>query len=331
MVPADLVNMALDAIGSEVSIGDIEEGSREAQVCLRSYTECLRQLLRTANWDFARKQVQPFLLADATGNTPNVGTTVQYPWTYCYAYPDDCVRARFVFGNSYSSLTAPAGNTSIPNTSLMTGLSATNNINTNKIIPAKFVVATDFNYTYVSSNQLVYEAFLPFANSFDPTFYSNFMAFMQSQNALPGFNSPNGANETPGVAPTCRTVINTNIANAQLVYTAFIPYPSIWDAMFRDAFVHYLASTVALAVIKDKKFALQMRAQEIQITKQKILEARIADGNEGNYSTDHTPDWMRIRSVGGRYGDGGMDPIGWNSGGGFGGWDACMFSDGSSY
>ena len=207
-VPADICNQALDAIGSEISIGDLEEGSREAQVLLRAYSQCLRQLLRTANWDFARKQVQPFLLADATGTTSGVGTTVQNPWLYCYAYPDDCVRARFVFG------TSPAGVTTTP-VPLMTGL--TSNIPAGRIVPQKFVVATDFNYSYVSNNELTYKAFLPFSQSYSPAFFSAFMAFMQGQGALPGANSPTGFTEVPGVSPICRTVVNCNVPFAQLV------------------------------------------------------------------------------------------------------------------
>ena len=314
-VPADICNQALDAIGSEVSIGDLEEGSREAQVLLRAYAQALRQLLRTANWDFARKQVQPFLLGDATGNTTGVATTVQYPWTYCYAYPDDCVRARFIFQNNLASGTTP----------LMTGLSSFNT--SAPVSPAKFVVATDYNFTQMSNTQLVYNAFLPFSQSFNASFYSAFLAFMNGQGALPGSNAPNAYQETPGVAPTCRTVINTNVANAQLVYTAFCPYPNIWDALFREAFVAYLASNVCMAVLKDKKFALQMRAQQIALARQKIIKARIADGNEGNYSTNHTPDWMQMRSAGAvfnAFSGNGYDACGSS-------YDPVTFSDGSSF
>ena len=85
-----------------------------------------------------------------------------------------------------------------------------------------------------------------------------------------------------------------------------------------------------MAVLKDKKFALQMRAQMIAMTKDKIIQARIADGNEGNYSTDHTPDWISMRNAGSRYSDfaglggGGYDSFGSS-------YDSCSFSDGSSY
>jgi hypothetical protein len=87
--PASIANQALDAIGrgGDIVIGDLTEGTREAKVILRAYSQCLRQLLRSANWDFARKQAPLVLLADQTGQTPNVGTIVSATnWLYEYAY-----------------------------------------------------------------------------------------------------------------------------------------------------------------------------------------------------------------------------------------------------
>ena len=93
MSPTAIANQSLDAAGITFTLGDIEEGTRSAQVCLRAYRHCLQQLLRAAHWNFARKQAQMELLADASGQTPNVGTIVPAPWTYEYAYPPDCMKA----------------------------------------------------------------------------------------------------------------------------------------------------------------------------------------------------------------------------------------------
>ncbi len=70
--PTDIANLALDACGINIQLNDIEQGGREANVLLRAYPECLRQLLRAAPWAFARKQAALQLLADASGATPNV-------------------------------------------------------------------------------------------------------------------------------------------------------------------------------------------------------------------------------------------------------------------
>src|SRR4051812_43011774 len=113
-LPEDLVNRALDAAGADQVIGNMQQGSREAQIALRHYGPVLRQLLRAANWDMARKQAPLLLLADATGNTANVGTVVPQPWTYEYAYPTDCVRVRFIPANpNTSSPAVPTGNISL--------------------------------------------------------------------------------------------------------------------------------------------------------------------------------------------------------------------------
>ena len=61
--------------------------------------------------------------------------------------------------------------------------------------------------------------------------------------------------------------------------------------------------------------------------------ARIVDGNEGTYSTDHYPDWMKFRNAGcGWWGNGANGNWGSSWGGQGGGcYDQCYFSDGSAY
>jgi hypothetical protein len=84
----------------------------------------------------------------------------------------------------------------------------------------------------------------------------------------------------------------------------------------------------------DKKMGMAMRRDNIAITKIKLEQARIRDGNEGTYSSNLSVDWMRARWTGGaggwgnNWGDGGGGQVPW---GGYGGWDSCGFSDGSAY
>lgn len=291
---SDVCNQALDAIGSEMVLGDIEDGTRPAQVLLRAYQQCLMQLLRSANWDFARKTAPMVLLADATKNTPNVGTLVPVPWVYEYEYPTDCMKVRFVPWNYQQVPGVPQGNIIPPNAQapINTG-SGSAPLTGARLRPARFVVATDPNYP-----------------------------------------APQGSIswEVQGVSPQGRTVILTNVRCAEVVYTALMNYPSVWDSLFRAAFVAYLASEVALPLTKDKKFALTLRAEQIKIAKSKIQEARLTDGNEGFYSSDIPVDWMRGRRTGGP-GQGNFG--GWNdggAGGGFGGgYDCCGFADGTAY
>lgn len=296
-LPTDIANQALDAAAVDYTIGDLEEGTRPAQVTLRAYGNCLRQLLRGANWAFARKQAPLTLLADATGQTPNVGSLVPPgPFIYEYAYPTDCMRARFIPWNlGVQSAPAPAGNITPPSPSapVVTGL---NQFPLGqRIAPAKFVVATDPNYPP------------------DPQ-----EIFWQVQ----------------GVSPAGRTVILTNVKDAQLVYTMLALYPSVWDPLFRAALVAYLASEIALPLAKDKKLGLQVRAEQIKIVRSKVTEARLMDGNESVASSDIAVDWMRARNSGG--GQGWMGGPGWgfpgNVGYGWGsGWDSLMLADGAVF
>lgn len=273
MLPADVGNQALDAIGWSETIGDLEEGTKAAQILLRAYRQCLMQLLRAANWDFARKMASLQLLGDSSGNTPDVGTAVPQPWLYCYAYPTDCMKVRFVpwnWQNQASSV--PQGNIQIPtNTPLVTGIGKQQPWV--RLVPAKFVVATDYNYP-----------------------------------PAPGQISW----EVQGVSPQGRTVILTNVRYAQAVYTAMMLYPSTWDPLFRAAFVAYLAAEVALPVWseKDKAFGIRVRDEQVAIVKDKITQARLTDGNEGVPSSDIVVDWMQTRNSGGPWGAGGWGVAG---------------------
>lgn len=293
-LPTDIGNQALDAAGVDFTMGDVQEGTRQAQVILRAYGQCVRQLLRAANWDFARKTVSLTLLADASGNTPDVGTNVILPWIYEYAYPNDCMKARFVpWNRSNQNPGIPSGNIIPPDSgaALMTGLSLP--YAGQRLVPARFIVATDANYPEASQN--------------------------------------NPEDMAAGISPASRTVICTTVPQAQLVYTALMVYPNNWDALFRAALVAYLASEIALPLAKDKKMGMQLQDRNIAKTKVKIQEARIADGNEAFTSSDVPVDWMRTRYTGGgRSGWWG----GWEGGGpGFlyGTSDACVFSDGTAY
>lgn len=193
--PTDIANRALDASGVDFTLGDLEEGTRPAQVCLRAYGECVRSLHRSANWDFARKTAQLALLADATGQTAGVGTVVPIPWLYEYAYPTDCMKARFL----PQTMPTPGA---VP---LMTGLAQ---VATDKIRPAPFVVATDPNYppdlnaaywevqgvspagrtvilTNVAGASLVYTGLMLYPSVWDPQFTAAMIAFLASEVALP--------------------------------------------------------------------------------------------------------------------------------------------------
>jgi len=290
-LPTDIANQSLDAIGSEIVLGDIQDGTREAQVCLRAYRQCLQDLLRAAHWQFARKQTPLLLLGDATGQTVGVGTAVMRPWVYCYAYPVDCVRMIYVPQGRLNA-GEPQGNYAIPDTPLTTGGVPTSALIGHRLQPSPFLIARDVNYPPVQG-QIWWEV--------------------------------------QGESPQGRTVVCSNVQQAIGVYTSMVLYPSEWDGLFRRAMIAYLAQAIALPISRDKKLGMSLRAEQIKIAKMAITEARIADGNETVSSTDHLPDWLRTRNVGGAWGGYRNTWGGWWGSGCYNGWNECGFADGSVY
>lgn len=294
----DVANQAIDAAGIDDSLGDLGNPSRVAQVVLRAYAQCRRQLLRAAHWNCARRQAQLTMLADATGQTANVGNSVPPPWIYSYALPMDSVKIRYVMWNNYpQGANNPPGNIVPPDSgaSLMTGLTAPpiNNVVTR---PARFLVGTDYN---------------------NP----------------PPQPLPDEWWEQQGISPTSRAVILTNVFQPQCIYTVDMIYPNMWDSRFRAALVAFTASEIALPLAKDKAFGMKMQAQNIAIAKDKIMQARISDGDEGWGNVDNVPDWIRTRQSGGA-GNGYSGVPGWGGAYGqgimCGGWDSISFAGNTS-
>ena len=90
---AQICNLALDAAGTRATISSLQENSAEGRACARQYGPCLTAMLQAAHWNFARKQAALSVLKDGTVSPSQ---NVPVPWLYEYAYPSDCVQARFV-------------------------------------------------------------------------------------------------------------------------------------------------------------------------------------------------------------------------------------------
>lgn len=280
--PTAIIQQALDAVGVDHLLGDIEDGTRPSQVGLRAYRNCLQQLLRVAPWNFARKQVPLTLLADATGQSPNVSSTVIDPaYVYEYGLPEDAMKIRYIPWSPLQNPGAPSNNIQPANANSPITTGTAGPFNGQRLVPAKFLISFDQNFP-----------------------------------AAPGSQSW----EVQGVSPQGSTVILTNVQNACAVYTYLCLYPSVWDALFRAALVAYIASEIALPLSSDKKIGMTLRVQQIAIAKEKIMEARAADGKELWSTSDIPTDWLRFRNTGGPWQDG-------FGGGGagyyWGGYDGC--------
>jgi hypothetical protein len=292
-LPADIANRALDAAGTGVIIGDLEEGGRVAETLRRIYVPTRQQLLRTARWRFARKQADLFLLASrnaqnvapdlVTGALPfgSISRDVIRPWIYEYAYPIDCLQVRFVPENR-SGVTAPVP----PGNRAIVGAppAAQESVWQDRLIPARFLVASDPNFP-------------------------GLVGAITDWSQMPDLQS------VIGVGNTQRTVILTNVQNAQAVYTADIEYPDEWDSQFQEAMVCSMAAKIVVPLMRssgmDIRTAISLKAECIQVADRHIAAARVADANEGWSTTDHIPDWIEGRfRMGSR--------AGWGAGGQFG-------------
>jgi hypothetical protein len=203
------------------------------------------------------------------------------------------MKLRYIPWHYGNNVAIPAANIQIPPTPLTTAPDTSRGIH-QRIQPSRFLVGMDPNYSS-QPGQLFWQ--------------------------------------TQGESPAGSTVIMSNVKNATGVYTRFMPYPNTWDSLFRAAMVAYLASEVVMPLQKDKKLAMTLRNQQIQIAKAKIQEARVMDGNETWSSSDIRVDWMQTRRSRGWGGPGWGGWGGGDEGPGcfFNGWDSCSFGDGSAY
>lgn len=90
-------------------------------------------------------------------------------------------------------------------------------------------------------------------------------------------------------------VILTNQSQATLSYIKRVDNPDVWDDQFCQALVSALSARLALPLSGDKDIAKLNLAEANSY----IQIARAGDGNEGLTVNDVTPDFIRVRGVGG--------------------------------
>lgn len=144
-LPTAICNQALQAAGLRMVLGDIQDGTEAAQVCLRAYSECVRQMIRGAHWDAFRREAELQLVADASGQTAGVGTIVPGGMQYSYNYPADCAKLRFIPANRGNTVApVPSGNI-VPDNSSSPISAATSAVVGQRLIPSRFLIANDPN------------------------------------------------------------------------------------------------------------------------------------------------------------------------------------------
>lgn len=132
----DVANMALDQIGSTVTVQSINPPAPSgvvAETLARNWTTWLSSTFRGAHWNCLRFQKPLTLLKSAAGTQSNPsgsGPLPPIPFLYEYAYPTDCALMRFVI----PQVTTPG--TSVPIMTNVGGLTVNNAITRIPFVPA---------------------------------------------------------------------------------------------------------------------------------------------------------------------------------------------------
>lgn len=123
-----LANRALLSVGARAQISSLNpsDGSAEANAVSQLWTPTFEQLGRAAPWNCLNRQVTLSLLQAASGTPENENGTLftvpPTPWLYAYAYPSNCLEARYIVpsypantGSTPPTTDAIAGMTWLPN------------------------------------------------------------------------------------------------------------------------------------------------------------------------------------------------------------------------
>src|SRR3569623_1719834 len=99
MDDTQVANLALSAIGTRSTIASLSEDSTEAQTVQLWYNQTRDSLLRKLPWNWARRQVAMAVYKAAAGTPENPNGALPeppWPWKYSYAWPADCLSARYI-------------------------------------------------------------------------------------------------------------------------------------------------------------------------------------------------------------------------------------------
>lgn len=302
IVPSNIVNQALISIGYSRRIGSMRDGSKAAEAMLEVYAPSLEEISRGAPWNFARRQAAMTLLQDASQSSAapvGTGTPGMGLWIFEYAWPMDCLKARYVPFSGNINPPVPSGNLVPPNAN-----------SAPTTLPSPF----------------------PYARTIPAPFQVTLDEVPILKGAINNWNQLPDLDNAQGQSYSKQTVILTNQMSASLVYTSRVDSPNLWDPMFRQAMVALLAAKTVLYLEEDKKLAQVKQANAIKIAKSALEMARVSDGNEGLTNTSHIPDWIRARRSGGFAGNAGGNGLGFGGAGEwYQGWESTPFPDGTAY
>lgn len=94
--PVDVINIALAEIGTQSSISSFNDPGSEGQTARLFYNPKLEALSRAAHWNCLRNQGALTQLKAVVIDGEASDDPPPRPWLYEYAYPEDCLKARYI-------------------------------------------------------------------------------------------------------------------------------------------------------------------------------------------------------------------------------------------
>lgn len=96
MDPVGVCNLGLAEIGNRSPISSFSDGTTQARTAALFYTPKLQMLARSAPWDSFRAQIAMTQLKAAIVNGVVSSNPPPQPFQVEYAWPSDCLKARFI-------------------------------------------------------------------------------------------------------------------------------------------------------------------------------------------------------------------------------------------
>jgi hypothetical protein len=145
MDSVSVVNLALLEMGNRVQINSFNDASPTAQAARLLFQPKISMLARSAPWGSWRGQITLTQLKAALINGTLSSDPPPQPWQFEYAWPPDCLYARFVMPTMNSGFGSGPPLTTAPNINYPQGTPPT---------ACPFVTATDFDSTG-NSNRVI--------------------------------------------------------------------------------------------------------------------------------------------------------------------------------
>lgn len=315
----------------ELANGDTNEAI-QAQIIIENLR---KQLLRMAPWNCSMKTANLTYITSVPGTPENTSPGAALwapgipapPWAYEYQYPVDCLRAQRIIPQLFTGF---AG--AIPITTAVTGQWPT--VYQGPAIPFKIAIDQFYPVTaaavaaggmgYAVGDEITLaetpegdapigapvrlrvltapagvvatvEVITEVLGRDTPPFGGSYFSTQTNpvaQSSTTGSGTGATFNLTFG-AKASQRVILTNQEFAILQYVHDVTDIDVMDDAFQDAWVNILGARLCMVLTGDKDLANGAIKEANRI----VVQARVADGNEGLTNVNRAPDWIAGRGI----------------------------------